>query len=55
MTAAELVAKYERQLRMKVSGLIIEAFDGDVDMPRGDFQGVSEALAMKIIETVRAS
>jgi hypothetical protein len=43
------------RLEMKISDMILELIDdGFEDMPRGDIQGVVEALAMRIIQTVKA-
>jgi hypothetical protein len=43
----------ERILEGRVSDLILNTFNGLLDLPRGDFQGISEALAMKIIAVVK--
>lgn len=43
----------ELRLASRVSDLILDAFDGLVDLPRGDVQGIAGALAMQIIKAVR--
>ena len=43
------------KLESRVSDLILDAFDGLVDLPRGDFQGLSGALAIRIIALVKGT
>jgi len=51
--ATEKVLNKENQLVMEASDKILELLDeaqqGELDMPRGDLQGVVEAIVMKII------
>ncbi len=41
--------KATRQLIMKISDEILDLVDNAQDMPRGDVQGASEAIAMKVV------
>ena len=46
--------RLEMAVSDQILGLVREAIDGDLDdVPNGDLQGICEALAMKIIKTVK--